>query len=358
MISDKIYSVSTKKKNKLNQKRKLEKRLFQAEKINMLSSTKKTVSLIFIYSLSLTLHPSASRELFENQLDKCCPSGQSLEIRRHANGTIFYDCVPSAGETLYGYNIRQNDGPQIPVCDNLIASDFSAENDLISTNGCLDTVGNTVSSLKCPYHQNVDVHLVYKCCGPGYSYDFNERFCVPNERYLENFSRVFGESVVVFKTQVPHCNDDEVFVEYHSTVHDIWFRQSSITIAPKYRQSETLSPRTFCIDGTVNHTTAAEANATEDLEAIHVIVRSCRPRAICERIPCIRRCCENDQMMVRSKLTSKGVCVPHGENKNFRPIFHDVGEWMHAVPALVQIPGIPLLTFVSIYLLCFTLVNK
>lgn len=289
--------------------------------------------------LCFSLYPCASRKLFENQLDKCCPSGQNLEIKRQMNGTIFYDCVPNAGETLYGYNIRHNDESQIPVCDNLIATDFSQENDLIRTNGCVDMVGDTVSSLKCPYHQNIDVHLVYKCCAHGYSYDFNERFCVPKKRYLENFSRLFGESVVIFKTHVPRCNDDEVFVEYHSTVNDIWFSRSSITITSNYRESEILSPRTFCIEGTVNHTTTIDANATEDLNAIHVIVRSCRPRAICEHIPCVRRCCESDEMMARDNITKRGVCVPHAENKNLQPIFHDVGEWKNDVPAVVRIPG-------------------
>lgn len=303
----------------------------------MFFSSSTTVSLILI--LSLALHLSASRKLFENQLDKCCPSGQNLDIKRLENGTIYYDCVPVADETLFGYNIRQSDESQIPVCDNLIANNFPAENHIISTNGCLDTVGDAISSLKCPYQQNIDVHLVYKCCESGYSYDFNERFCVPNERFLENFSQVFGESVVVFKTQVPRCNDDEVFVEYHSTVHDIWFSRSSVTIAPKYRASETLSPRTFCIEGTVNHTTAADTNATRDLESIHVIVRSCRPRENCDRIPCVRRCCENDQMMTRDNNTGHGICAPHAENKNLQPIFHDVGEWTHDVPTPVHISG-------------------
>lgn len=311
----------------------------------MFSSKTPFSLVIFIYLLSLVLHPSASRELFKNQLDKCCPNGQSLEIKRQLNGTIYYDCVPNAGETLYGYNIRQSDESQIPGCDNLIASDFSAEKHLIATNGCLDTVGDAVSSLKCPYHQNVDVHLVYKCCGPGYSYDFNERFCVPNERYLENFSRIFGEAVIVFKTQVPRCNDDEVFVEYHSTVHDIWFSRSSIAITPKYRESELLPPHTYCIEGTVNHAPTAGPNATEDPEGVHVIVRSCRPREICERVPCVRRCCENDQMMARDNVTRRGVCVPHADNKNLQPIFHDVGEWTHGAPTPVHIPGILLFYF-------------
>lgn len=304
-------------------------------------SSKFALPLLFIYIFCSVPHSSASHKLFENQLDKCCPNGQNLDIKRQENGTIFYDCVPGAGESLYGYNIRQNDeSPQIPACDNLIATDFSTENHLIWTNGCLDTVGNAVTSLKCPYQQNVDVHLVYKCCGPGYSYDFNERFCVPNERYLENFSRVFGESVIVFKTKVPRCNDDEVFVEHHSTVHDIWFSRSSITITPKYRESETMLPGTFCIEGTINHTTATEPNTTEDLNAIHVIVRSCRPRAICESsIPCVRRCCESDQMMARDNVTKRGVCVPHAKNKNLQPIFHDVGEWTHDVPSIVRISG-------------------
>lgn len=302
-------------------------------------SPKTSFSLICISFLSFAVHLNASRE--KSQLDKCCPSGQNLEIKRQENGTIFYDCVPSASETLYGYNIRQNGGPQIPTCDNLIATDFPAENSIISTNGCLDTKGNAMTSLKCPYHRDVDVHLVYKCCSPGYSYDFKERFCVPNERYLENFPTLFGESVVVFKTQVPRCNDDEVFVEYHSTIHDIGFSRSSMTIEPKHRASEILPPRTFCIEGTVNHTTPA----AEDPEAKHIIVRSCRPQDICERIPCVRRCCESDQMMARDNVTKRGVCVPHAENKNLHPIFHDVGEWTHDVPTPVHIPGILLFYF-------------
>lgn len=304
--------------------------------------SKASCSLTFISSLSLIslllLPFGGTHQLFENQLDKCCPNGQSLSVARQPNGTIFYDCVPAVGQTLFGYNIRHSDDDesQIPRCDNLIANDFSTENSVIATNGCLDTTADdTVSSLKCPHQQNIDVHLVYKCCAADYSYDFNERMCVPNANDLNSFARVFGESVVVFRTQIPRCNDDEVFVEYHTTTHDIWFSRSSIIVTSKYRESETLPSHTFCIEGTVNHT----MNDIENPDASHVIVRSCRPRTICERIPCVRRCCENDQMMVRDKVTRRGVCVAHAMQKNLHPIFHDVGEWTLDVPQQIRTAG-------------------
>lgn len=247
-----------------------------------------------------------------------------LDIRSNTDGQTYYDCIPNDNETLYGYNLRSVTVAEIPECENLEVQQFTNDTDLISTNGCIDSIGSTINNLKCPNQEKINVHRMYKCCPDGYSYDSSERFCIKNANFLHNFNRLFGDSVVLFNTKIPKCAADEVFVEYHSKIHDIWLNHNTIAITSVYRNTDVLAQGTFCIDGLVNNNPNKDENVIVNEDLIHIIVRSCRPKSICEHIPCVRRCCENDQMMARDPITGKAICLQHPDDKNIKPIFHEV----------------------------------
>lgn len=266
-------------------------------------------------------------------LSKCCPVDKILSINKNDQGGYYYDCNRNDHRKLTGYNLQQNDVSNIPDC-NFEQRNIDENSKQININGCIDYTEMNLVSLTCASLPNENVHLFNKCCPPGQSYDFTEQYCVPNENYLNHFSDIFDHSTVIFRSNVPKCNvNDEVFVEYHSSLHEIQMSSGGILISGPDSRNDYLAKDKFCIEGTVNHN-----NIVNNKDAMHVIVRSCRLRAICEDIPCVRRCCENDQVLAR--VNNKTECLAHPEGKTFRPVFHEIDDWLHRnkTPISVIVP--------------------
>lgn len=149
---------------------------------------------------------------------------------------------------------------------------------------------------------------INKCCPNGQSYDHSERLCIQNPYFTSGFQHFFGNQLINFETKIPDCTDDEVFVEYFSTIHTIQIEGNNLRV-----NDDILPPDKFCIEDMVN---VVDSRSFMN----QFIVRSCRSRSTCGYLlPCIRRCCKTDQIM-----TPKKLCLPHPNNKNLIPTFHDV----------------------------------
>lgn len=279
-----------------------------------------STSIVSVLIIFATVHLRGSYSL-----SKCCPTDKILSKNTNDQGGYYYDCNQNDQRRLTGYNVKQNDVSNIPDC-NFEQRDIDAKAKQININGCIDYTENGFVSLSCPSEPKENVHLFNKCCPPGQSYDFNEQFCVPNENYLNHFSDIFDHSIVVFQSKVPQCDIyDEVFVEYHSSLHDIQMSSGGILITGPDSRSEYLPKDKFCIEGSVNHNNVGISKPNVDPNAMYVIVRSCRSRAICEDIPCMRRCCENDQVLFHDDNITE--CRPHPDGKTFRPVFYRIDDW-------------------------------
>lgn len=246
---------------------------------------------------------------------KCCPFGSQLDIQ---NGSA-PNCVRQLNATgweTYNIELSQNE-TQFPLCEYKLERLFDESLDYAEVSGCFDIASdNSFYAAQCSYEPMVAVHKLNKCCPAGQSYDHNERFCVPNAQSHQHFSELFGDDAVIFKSKVPNCADGEVFVEYHSTVHQIDFVDRTMKITTdNFPAGESLQTHKYCIDGLVN--------ADDNDHQHHIIVRSCRPQKVCDKIPCIRRCCESDQMIQRNVKTRMAECVQHPNNTNFVPTFYD-----------------------------------
>lgn len=274
------------------------------------------IILILVLSVS---KGSIANEI-DNSVHKCCGTGFNLKPHTNDNGISYYDCIPSPVENIFGYNLKTNDDVNIPTCDSMEVVVYSNETGTISSNGCIDTLEDHVYGLTCPEpERTVQVHHLFKCCAQEYSYDLNERHCVANTNFLAKFEQFFGDAVVLFKQQVPRCKEDEVFVEYHSRTHSIELVRNGLNVGINADEKSFLEQGTFCVEGALR----AHSNEILPAEDGHeLIIRSCRPQSICKQMPCIRRCCENDQMMER--INGTAVCAPHPENKNIQPKFHKI----------------------------------
>lgn len=217
---------------------------------------------------------------------------------------------------LFGYNLRISDSEvvlenNIPKCSDVELFQFNMDGGLISSDGCIDYLDGVVQGLKCSDREQVEVHKLFKCCPAGWSYDLQERQCVENANDLRLFGNLVGNDVALFETKTPECRQEDVFVEYYTDKQNVMLQRSGVDVVSLLTgESEFLLPESFCMEGVYNNVS----------EVTQLIVRSCRPRSVCQRMPCVRRCCKNDQMLARINGTSQCVAI----NQNIRPIFHEV----------------------------------
>lgn len=282
-----------------------------------------TQNITNIYSLVIFLLIVNKLILINGSISKCCPVDAVINVDSDSNG----NCVKqenSSSWDSYNVNLSMNQ-TRFPVCNRDIKKIVQVSGDLIEVNGCLDnSADGSLYAIDCIDQPAVFVHKLNKCCAPNQSYDYNQQLCVPNLNSNLHFGDLFGDNVIIFKQNVPNCGNDEIFVEYHSTVHDIDFIDRQIKITTEHAPSgEMLQTNKYCIEGLVNTTT--------DKHKRHVIVRSCRPKTICDKIPCIRRCCKSDQMMEMNWENRTANCVNHPENMNFRPMFYDIQKPVESI---------------------------
>lgn len=270
-------------------------------------------------------------------LQKCCPRKQTLSLSQLNNKTI--TCIPNDEEPIHGYNFFIDVEPFRPTCD-WSSRQYSDAKQTISQHACADIVHGHLHVIECkprakPY---VEVIQIMKCCSEGYSYDLEMRKCVYTPNEFSAFANFIGNgTVAVFHTAVPKCSDDEVAVEYDTNVHDIFLIDDTLEIRHDKRSNEHLPAKSFCIDG-------AYRSNNDDLyiaqDTYRIIVRSCRPRNICQLIPCVRRCCQSDQMLEMKPTKLSSECSDHPEGKNLVPPFHAVQHSLRTnVPQAVNQTG-------------------
>lgn len=242
------------------------------------------------------------------QVKKCCPIDFELDIQNEL--TCKLSTNPYNQLKWDAYNIYP---PLLPQeCDEFRYAHVQDDANYIELNGCIDKDSNEqYVAVSCAQDSTNGVHLVNKCCPYGKFYDHTERFCTQNSAFYSNFKHLFGNAAVVFKNKVPDCLENEVFVEYFSTIQDVQFDGINVIVHGNY-----LPSNKFCIDDLVN------VNSSELTQDIRLVIRSCRPRSICNEIPCYRRCCKTDQVLKKGFKAKE--CVPNQENKKLIPVFYDV----------------------------------
>lgn len=269
-----------------------------------------------IHNLVIVLLIVNSSVLIGASLSKCCPVDGEINI----NSDSIENCVKRGNRSKWNsYNVDlSTNETQFPKCNRDSKKTFQVSTDFVEVNGCLDKSSDgQLYAIHCKEQPGVLVHKLNKCCQTNHSYDYIKRLCVPNTDSVLHFQELFGDNFVVFEPNVPNCADDEAFVEYHTIAHDIDFVDRNLKIVSEHFPSgEMIQSNKYCIEGLVNTDT--------DKNKRHVIVRSCRPKTICDRIPCIRRCCKSDQMMEMNWDNNTVNCVQHPENMNFKPVFYDI----------------------------------
>lgn len=283
--------------------------------------------------LIIIIIPVCFIQRIQSEVAKCCSEHTVLDIQKHS-------CESSKNQSNWDvYNI-QSPSSSLLNCAKP-RNVFQGREYYIELNGCIDKDKNDqFVAISCLNYSTINVHLMNKCCPFGQSYDHNGRFCAQNSEVHGHFKKLFGNVAVVFRDTVPDCTEDEVFVEYFSTVHKIHFDGKNLNV-----NGNTLVSDKFCIEDLVNIKTN-KVNGDDK----YFIVRSCHPRSICEKIPCIRRCCKADQVMY-PQLEGQRECQYHPNKKNLLPIFYDVSRPLNN-PKEVHLKGnISRFIFISRYII-------
>lgn len=249
------------------------------------------------------------------QVTKCCPDGFFLQALDYPNFTN-YSCQTLENQTIWdSHNLGSN--PSIPNCDRQIQTVFENMETYINLNGCFDkNTNDQYVAVSCVQNEgnnfSVGVHLINKCCPIGQSYDHIKRSCALNLNSYTHFKNIFENSVVILENNLPECSKDEVFVEYSSIVHSIRFSEKNLKVNGNHLLADK-----FCIEDLLN-VDPSDGGSNEQ----HIIIRSCRPRTVCNEMPCIRRCCSTDQIMLNRPMAQR--CQSHPSNANLQPIFYDL----------------------------------
>lgn len=254
-------------------------------------------------------------------LRKCCPQNTTLSVNQLNNYKIV--CIPSDDAPIFGYNFVVDTEPFSPSCE-WSARQYSDARQTLSLSGCVELIDGNLHVIECQPKSKPFVEVIqsFKCCPDGYLYDLEMRKCVETTSEISSFDNFYGAAMsVIFRTAVPQCDDDEVFIEYDTNVHSIFLNGNGLEIRDTTRSVEHLAAGSFCID-------AAYRSKNDDLyvtqDTYRLIVRSCRPRDVCRAIPCVRRCCRSDQMLERRATDDSSKCYDHPERRNLVPMFHDV----------------------------------
>lgn len=344
------------------------------------------VFLLLLRQIPTALTKSAER------IPKCCPrSGYELESNvfgEHSPGSALLNCmsiVPqedlqnvteSQVPPFYGLKLNDSDvASRLPVCGEgsrliLHAVPLVEVVELPVSSSCVDLVNGSYQSVMCSGELSssevdpVDVYALRKCCPVSQIYDEEHRAChdmvafqdVPvgpfwqddpkDIQLLKSLLNDFnlnqnhiGEPF--FYIGVPGCSSDEVLVSYRMKAHE--FRVERNKIIPKSKFLErnlnvfTSQPNDpFCIDSVAPSTVTDSPHSQTDPRNIAWIVRVCRPKSICDSIPCVRKCCDYNEKVV--KRNNETQCEPF--LKDLVITFHNIeGDELPDEPERAHRPG-------------------
>lgn len=261
-----------------------------------------------------------------SRLHKCCPRGFEFSVIVSEDGHQSYDCMPEREnmtvfdeEDFFGDFTTGNEKMSFPSCSERRMQLFRFTRELISVspNSCVDVIQGDYILLTCssknPIPDALTVLSVRKCCGQEFVYDIKARECVVSGNSTMR-SILPPKSSPLFIRGAPECRESEVMVMLMSGTHEIAVSGATLMITTFDRGrpvSEFVDPNSFCVD-----------SAPSEEDENRWMTRVCRHESICERIPCVRKCCGHEKKMAR--VNNKATCLSHSVDIN--PTFHILDE--------------------------------
>lgn len=319
--------------------------------------------------------------LLSTSIKRCCPTGWDLssvnvdeDLDRWTGGQAAFKCVPY----FHGNETEEWEGDSdptetrfhLPVCafNSKLRLHSLSDHHTVRTDPnmtCLEVDGHQIKLLTCSESVVEFIPIVYrlnKCCPLASVYSPAASACVPvevaDEGSLSNFTQSVDVSrllslldqhnandisagvPVIVGDATPMCASDEALVTYVLAANEFTLHRNQVTVTHgrKSTFNEKHSRSRFCMDSV--EAPAVEEDATNHSETSWLI-RVCHRRSICERVPCIRKCCNHNERL--AKDNDDTICLHHPYD--LRPTFHDLGGDVHFPdpddnqPLTVEPPG-------------------
>lgn len=291
---------------------------------------------------------------------KCCPSGEIVKLEIFEDNELsprkHFSCsedvlVPqkfknkresegysidnsTSSSEVIAYNVLIDKNSHWPSCNDtsFISHTLIRETTKVSQSAsCVDIMAGRYHVFSCEESLEAandfkELYKFRKCCEKDFSYDIFERRCVDNNQATDTqeFFEFFGEKAAIFESGLPLCRHDDVLVEYHELVHKLKIYESSLVITVTNSHGPDLVlQNSYCIENTLNHhyepPDAFNQQLSRNKYSSKWIAKVCRPKEICNEMPCLRKCCKEGLRMVYDNETA--ICEPHHSHLNVK--FHD-----------------------------------
>lgn len=331
------------------------------------------------------------------RIPKCCPrTGYEIvaHLTRDRASSSAFECISlgessltdsslessSLADQFYGLQTNDSDAlSRIPVCPANARQKLFELTELtvvqLPVDGsCVDLVNDTYQAVMCaeelqdspPAAPPVEVYALRKCCPVNFVYDEEYRTCVeldsqfedvtvppfwPNEsmdiQLIKSLLNQFQSShnsigEPLFHLGPPQCGADEVLISHYFKAGEFELRHNRII--PKSPMDSLLleafgsQPRdAFCVE-TMAPPTTTHPPPRRHLTNMTWVVRVCRHKSVCAFIPCVRKCCNYNEKLVKGDNGT--VCEPHPYELNVT--LHDLrGEaFPEKRPAAVSNAGL------------------
>lgn len=299
---------------------------------------------------------------------KCCPVGESVQTDgRQSFFKEQFSCGKINESDFAGihkteimknlsfvyqstvYNILGDSTSHWPPVGNLTLSflNFAKTFQISETEGCVDVMNTDFYVFTYDKTWNFvqinSVDKLRKCCMENFSFDIFLHQCVKTnqeQKLNQNFHDILNDTITILKAGLPECSDDEVLVEYHSSVHKIKLHQSSLIITAKNSPVTQISkPGTFCVESTVG----SYVDDSNPKASSKWIAKVCQHKSICNKIPCIRKCCKEGERMV---FENKTICKAYDKHLDVKFHSFDIKTPLKT-PSIIEPSGMCIIFFIE-----------
>ncbi|XP_055917318.1 G-protein coupled receptor Mth2 isoform X2 [Eupeodes corollae] len=247
----------------------------------------------------------------------CCPVGYVLvDINQGIFRSEKYECMPAKNashidfrweffesEIIHGFRIKTVNKSSVPQCDNQILVKFSEEVNL-QPRSCLVKLYGAMYAISCPYKDDkfiYKVSVMRKCCPVDYIYESALKRCIKKNIPL-NYYEIFFDHPVVLNDNQLQCKSSQAIVEYNLRYNDFKFYNGYLLIK---LLNQRFDIDEFCVEGVVDSSEVAQKTSVASFRnSLRFLVRVCDRESICDRIPCIRKCCEDGQILTKVNRTT------------------------------------------------------
>ncbi|KAH8282347.1 hypothetical protein KR054_006945 [Drosophila jambulina] len=274
----------------------------------------------------------------------CCTPNSMLFKYRDANNSDIYQCASNGtldlkefpvpievigemiapqGLGLEGPEPPHNDSDnllyELPKCKNVTILNVTNQSEsslLLKNNSCVGQLDKRkLIVLSCEFEKNVlsqSVKYVNKCCPLGSIYVSENNTCIVlGETDFFVYSSIINNPIIFFDNYSLQCSDNQAFVEYTVSAKTVKFSENLLVWKDG---SNSLPLSKFCIDAIYNgYEIPSKKEYSSDQK---FIVQACQDRKVCQRLPCIRRCCAEGEMY--AKGNSSTYCKSDETNVEFQ----------------------------------------